>query len=299
MFEKAEGTFPLEKPEPSSEQDKINVNQTNENISPDVLTTAVSNWKIEFWYPFDAPKDKDLISQLNDNAEWNDSVDWLLARNEQIQSLLSEVLSDYKNYIWTDKENLKLLIKQEKTIIEKDWLQWHEEQSAMIESMYEYMLTNDNQLWFENFIRSNSINVIKAYLSNHIDKDWNISFISKNEIKAKLKIYWFINLYKNYKQDHLDDSQNLDQLEMEISQLKDVFSFVKNSIDYGIQQYLGWKYQKDGLAQYLNKFFKKAKESEELKNFLDGKDENSIIWLIRYGIKEYARLLDISDSSPN
>ena len=284
-------TWNAEKQETNLEVKKATTEKESCTLSPDAI-----KW-IDFWYIYIQPKNEKLISKLNQDAKWNDSIEWHLAQNEQIQLLLSELLSDYKKYIWTDKEKLKLLINQEKALIGKNWLQGNEQQSKMIESIYEYMLENDNELWFENFIMENSINSIKVYLSNHMGENWKILYISKNEIKARLKIDWFINLYKNYKQDYAEDSNVLVKLESEISQLKDVFCFVKNSIDQWIQQYLRWEFGKKDLAKYLSGFFEIAKKNENLKNFLDGKDENSIIWLIRYGIKEYARLLNISDGS--
>ena len=274
-------------------QQNNNPEKTKEitNNSYNILP-AEQIWNIDFWYASDKPKNQRLVSHLNNSAEWNDSIEWRLAQNEQIQLLLSEVLSDYKNYISTDKENLKTLINQENAIIK------NEAQTEMIESMYEYMLTNDNESEFENFIMTRSINTIKMYLSSHTDENWKFSFISKNEIKARLKIDWFINLYKWYREKHTENSEALGKLEQELKQFNNVASYVKNSIDDWIKQYLWWEYDKKELAEYLKNFLTKLKENEKLKGLIGSKDKNSIIWVIRYGIKEYARLLNISDDNP-
>ena len=128
------------------EQKKSDIEKTR-NIS-----SVAIEW-LDFWYQ--SIQQKSMISE-------NDSIDWLLEQNEQVQLLLSEILSDYKNYIWTDKENLKLLIRQEKTLLEKDGIQEHWEQSNMIQSMYEYMLNNDDQLWFEIFIKLNETLILPS-----------------------------------------------------------------------------------------------------------------------------------------
>ncbi len=277
--------------------EQITSSDFNKSINNINLSSDAIEW-INFWYISNQQKNERLMYQFNQDAEWNNSVEWQLMQNEQIQLLLSEILSDYKNYIWTDKDRLKILINKEKAVLEEQWKQFNEDQSKIIESMYQYMLENDNELWFENFIITNSIHTIKTYLSNHVDENWKISYISKNEIKARLKIDWFINLYKWYREEHTESSDALSKLEQELLQFTNAASYVKNSIDFWIQQYLWKKYWKDELAQYLNNFLEEAKKNENLKNLLNREDKNSIFWVIRYGIKEYARLLNISDKNP-
>lgn len=274
--------------------DDNNDNNKNQDLnSPKSPEDDFLKW-LDLWYrEGNQPKNEKLVPNFSNN-----SIEWRLMQNEQIQFLLSEVLSEYKNYIWTDKDRLKILINKEKAILEEQWKQFNEDQSKIIESMYEYMLDNDNETWFENFILTNGIYTIKTYLQNHLDKDWKPSFVSVKEIKARLKIDWFINLYKWYREKHTENSEALGKLEQEMMQFNNVANYVKNSIDLWIQKYLSWKYWKDELAQYLSKFLLEAKNNENLKALLDGKDKNSIIWVIRYWIKEYARLLNISDNNP-
>ena len=258
--------------------------------SPDVKTYRDAIKEIKFWIT-SVLKNEKLVSQLSQNAEWNNSIEWLLAQNEQIQLLLSEMLSDYNNYIWTDKEQLKTMIQQEK-------LQIPDGQTQIMESMYEYMLQNDSIQWFENYLIHNGINIINLYLSTNLTKEWESTFISKNEIKIRLKTGRIQELYKWYREKHTEDSEALNKLEQELGQLNTITTFVKGSVDKEVKKYLGWKCSKTELANNLEWLLEKVNDNEMLKNFIGNKSQSSIDWLLRNSIKEYARLLNISDNNP-
>lgn len=255
------------------------------SISPDEIVN------VNFWWDiYEHNKNKNLMSKLDSNSEWNSSIEWLLAQNEHVQLLLSEIISDYKKYIWKDKNQLKSLIKNENLHITED-------QSEMIESMYQYMLDNDSMQWFENFIVHNGISIIKSYLSTHID-NWKFKYLSKNEIKVRLKIGRFMDLYKWYREKHVEDSEALSKLETELAAINNVGSYVKNTIDNNIHKCLDKEIWEDWLVDNLEDFLQNVKNNERLQDFIQGKNKDGIIWLIRNSLKEYSRLINISEKTP-
>lgn len=277
----------------SSEKQSTNPEFVESTDKKNLSTEAIEG--LTFWYPSNQPKNEKLMAQFWQDTEWNNSIDWKLMQNEQVQSLLSEILSEYNTYIWNDKQNLMLLINREKAILKESGKQLNEEQSNIIESMYQYMMDNDNQAWFENFILTNSIHSIKTYLSNHVGGNWNLVFCSKNEIKARLKIDWFLKLYEWYKTAHAENEEATNKLQQEVEGLKTGFSFVKANTDNLIHEYLSWekwKQGKDQLAQKLYHGFSIIDQHFYWEFFND-----NIVWIIRYAIKEYARLLNISDNT--
>ena len=266
---------------------------SNKSMNIVNLSSRALEW-LNFWYNSNQQKNERLVSQFSQDAEWNSSIEWQLMQNEQVQILLSEVLSDYSNYIWTDKDRLKSLIEQENAILKENGKSLDEEQSNIIESMYQFMVENDNQVWFENFIVSNSIASIKAYLANHLDKDWNLSFYSRNEIKARLRIDWFLNLYGEYKKAHIGDEENLAQLEWQVKLLRNTFGFVKTTIDWHIQGYLSWKRWKEWMEELAKNLLATPVALSQATNWI--LFNKNILDLFRYTITEYARWLNISDN---
>ena len=276
-----------------------NYSSENENPSPEISDRSNELSSISpddianlhfWWYIPEYTKNENLISTLNNYSEWNDSIEWLLAQNREVQLLLSEIIYDYKNYIWTDKDQLRAMIQNENLHINED-------QSKMIESIYQYMLDNDSMQGFENFIINNGISIIKDYLATHIDH-WGFKYLSKNEIKVRLKTGRFMDLYKWYKEKHTESSDALSRLESELTELNNVSSYVKNKIDNDIHKFLDKEIWENELVQNLENFLQNAKSSEKLKDFMQDKNKDGIIWLIRNSLKEYARLINISEKVP-
>lgn len=254
---------------------------------------------IDFWYSSLTPNEE-LMELINSNLGWDESIDWLLAQNQQIQLLLSDILSDFENYIWSDTDQLNFLLNQEKLQIPKT-------QTQMIESIYDYMLQNNTKQWFERFLAQYGIDIIQAYLLTHLNRGWEFKSltkketaerVSKNEIKIRLKTGRIQELYKWYREKHTENSEALGKLEIELGQLSTVTSFVKNSVDSKVGQYLEWKCTIGQLAENLEGLLDKVDNNEMLRNFIGNKSQGSIDWLLRNSIKEYARLLNISDNNP-
>ena len=229
---------------------------------------------------------QNISSKLEELYNWNESLTWILAKNKQIQLLLSELLYDYSNYIWSDKERLKQQINQ--------WgVSWT--QAEVAGNYYEYLSINDNMEWFLNFLVSSDCldDVLLPYFSLHNDKNWEIRFISEKDIKAKIKAAYNKKLFEDYTTDmHGADIK-------EIQHLNTMWALIKNKIDSVVYWYLSkngdydiWKNAE--FIGTLNSLYERVDESKNRAKDLKY-SEDQIFYMIRTSIKEYSRLLNLSD----
>lgn len=270
----------------SSENEKSTENP--EKISHYLLSKSVKD--ITFGYKKSLNKNPKFISNLKEKYEWNESSEWLVANHDQIQTLLSELRSEYWEYIWSDKEKLKKQINEWKL-----WDQWTDK-TQMIESYNEYLFNNDTEEWFEEFLTtSKCINdVITVYLEDHIDSNWKINFISKNDLKAKIKAAWKEKLYSDY----ISDKQGVEY--QELLKLNSMGALIKHRIDSIIFQYLdgGWhKWWNEELTNKLTELLEAVRSNDNTEKIKEKYDSDKINLMLRTSIREYSRLLNLSEKN--
>ena len=243
---------------------------------------------LNFWLSSNQPKNEKLMAKFNQDKIWNDSIEWQLMQNEQVQLLLSDALSDFNKYLWDDKECLRALIEQEIRLLKEFWEQGNI--TDKIDDIYQYLLSNYEQEWFEGFIIDDGVDIIKSYLENHVI-DWKLSFISAREIKAKLKIEWVLNLYKSYAKKCVESGDTGDSKEFgkNLTNLVGRFRIAKDHIDGMARKFIIWELSRENLAEKLKKLFESADNV-----WVWTLQYNESMELMRYTIREYARWLDTS-----
>lgn len=263
-------TWETLKQDPEFNEQEI-VSTFNE-VSPDAI-----KW-IDLWYE-DIKKNPNFIVNLINQYEWDNSLTGLLAQNEQIQLLLDDILSDYWNYIKQDETALRRIIQEKKNNDPEEW--------SMVECFEEYLLNNDSQEWFEQFLLSNKCitNVILSYFNGLINwetKELNTNLISIKNIKAKIKSEWYKKLYTDYNEWYdlkIDDHT---------SQLRDIGNLFKNMADNLVSIYLNWSEDGNFLST-LEWFINNTRNNE---NFRQALESDHFNFLLRNSIKEYSRLID-------
>ncbi len=267
---------------------EVKTNTENGVEDSEYISLEEIKW-IDFWYE-KIIKNPDFVSNLNNQYEWDKSLTWIIAHNEQIQSLLDDILSNYWNYIKQDESVLKKIIEKKKNH-ENNSNVW---QWEFVECFEEFLLNNDSKEWFEEFLLSNWCirDVILSYLKNYINKnDWklNTNLISKNNIKAKIKAEWIKKLYMNY-----NEKYNLEPND-KLVKMVNFWESVKNTVDGIISNYLNkWLWDKEFLES-LEWLIWRGKDNETIKKAIES-DPNAMDkfnFLLRSSIKEYSRLLDI------
>lgn len=253
--------------------------KTEQAISPDKIK------EINFWYE---KTENNFVSSLRNQYEWDNSLTWILAHNEQIQSLLNDILSNYWNYIKQDETVLKRIIEKKKKREKEENKDSTPEQWEIVELFEEYLLNNDSQEWFEQFLLSNGCirDIILYYLQSHTDEEsWNLNtkLISRNDIKAKIKAEWHKKLYMDY-----NEKYGLKPNE-ELIKLNNIGNFIKNTVDNLVSQYPNWLWDEEFLKS-LEWLVTKAQNNEDFKKMIES---NHFNFLLRNSIKEYSRLLDI------
>jgi hypothetical protein len=257
-------------------------NKNSVSISPEEV-----NW-VDFWY--ERMKDNsDFISSLNNQYEWDKSLTWILAHNEQIQSLLSDILSSYWNYIKQDETLLRRLIEKKKSL-EKNGN--NAEQWEIVELFEEYLLNNDSQEWFEQFLLSNWCirDIILWYFQSHtLNWKLNANLISKNNIKAKIKAERYKKLYMNY-----NEKYNL-ELNDRLINMVNFWESIKGTVDEIISNYLNKSIWEKEFLSSLEWLIWKGKSNETIKKIIESDPSamDKFNFLLKNSIKEYSRLLDI------
>ncbi len=259
-------------------------------VSPDEIK------ELGLWYE-NLQKNPDFVSKLKNQYEWDKSLTWLLANNEQIQLLLDDILSNYWNYIRQDETVLKKVIEKKKNHESNNSIP---EQWQIVECFEEYLLNNDSQEWFEQFLLSNWCikGVILSYIQDHaVGTDWKINtdLISKNNIKAKIKAERHKKMYMDYNEQYgLEPNDKLEKL-------MNFWESVKNTVDWIVSEYLSkWMWDEQFLRslewlldnEFIKKIIKPSEKVEEM-NESDQNYREKVNFLLRNSIKEYSRLLNI------
>ena len=79
--------------------------QTEQDISSEKIK------ELNFWYE---KTENNFVSNLKNQYEWDNSLTGMLALNEQVQSLLNDILNSYWDYIKQDETVLKKIIEKKK-----------------------------------------------------------------------------------------------------------------------------------------------------------------------------------------
>ena len=194
---------------------KANFNEINFNID----TTSI-------------PKDwENIINSLRKSYDNDDSLEWALLRNPQIQNFLWKIVA-WRKDAWNKLQwQLDWRIKSQDTQNNED---------GYIESWEEFELRESTPQKFEEWLLSGSwISTLKTLVEDYLDENWNFIkgySITEKDLKLGLEKARYNSLHTNYNLEHQLFDNN------ETKYLKDMWALIQGSVNSAVKEYMisGW-----------------------------------------------------------
>ena len=238
-----------------------------------------------------------IIKKLKEKYRDDNSLEWSLLNNPQIQSLLASIVSWYASEWASDtaKHSKKEATKEDST--DKKSNNWEEENNweekkQSVESREAYALRESTYEKFEDWLLSKDwIRTLMNEIDNHIDEKWNLIEnypIDKKDLGLKLGKARITNLHSNYNLTNgiFDDSEK--------KKLKDLWTVIQDGVNNAVKNYLvtWWDTFNDEMVKNLKSAifeWENGNILKWLKGWTKEKDEFQI--LLRDYIKKYSNLV--------
>lgn len=232
-----------------------------------------------------------IIRNLKEKHDNDNSLEWALLWNPQIQNLLARIVSQYANewnsiQSWYHKKSN--IVKDNNDNIENP----DENFDDAVESREDYIWRESNYEKFEDWLLSRDwTRALINAIDDHIDENWNLikNFpIDKKDLKLKLEKAWLYNLRFNYNiNNNLFDND-------EKKKLNDMWKVVQDGVNLAVKNCLiAWNTTfNDNTIRQLNSIIFSWENDKFLKWLKENsKEKDEFGALLRDYIKNYSNLV--------
>ena len=232
-----------------------------------------------------------IIKKLKEKYDNDDSLEWALLGNPQVQNLLAQIVSQYAND-WDFMRSWD----HKKSKIVKDNADNNEDNDKnlddAVESREDYIWRESNYEKFEEWLLSRDwIRALINAIDDHIDDNWNLikNFpIDKKDLKLKLEKAWLCNLRFNYNINNnlFDDDEK--------KKLNDMWKVVQDGVNLAVKNCLiTWNTTfNDNTIKQINSIIFSWENNKFLKWLQENsKEKDEFGTLLRDYIKNYSNLV--------
>lgn len=242
--------------------------------------------KLNFHYDVaDIPADgSSLIKRLKEKFKDDDSREWALLNNPQIQNMLGNILGEHVRE-WNKKKAERS--KQEELQQQKTWEEKKEEEE--VESWEDFKERESSPENFEEFLLSDEwIRILIDEIDKHLDDDGKINKnypIYEKDLKLKLKISWYSIMQREY------NEKNGNTTSIEMQEIKQMWNIVADGIDNAVWKYLKawWNAFDEWMVRELEALLNSEENKEIIKKMeKDPKLKDDFYLALKESIKKYA-----------
>lgn len=232
-----------------------------------------------------------IIRKLKEKYDNDDSLEWALLGNPQVQNLLAQIVSQYAND-WDFMRSWG----HKKSKIVKDNADNNEDNDKnlddAVESREDYIWRESNYEKFEEWLLSRDwIRALINAIDDHIDENWNLikNFpIDKKDLKLKLEKAWLCNLRFNYNINNnlFDDDEK--------KKLNDMWKVVQDGVNLAVKNCLtAWNTTfNDNTVRQINSIIFAWENNKFLKWLQENsKEKDEFGTLLRDYINNYSNLV--------
>ena len=248
--------------------------------------------RLNFHYDVsDIPRDgSSLIKRLKEKYKNDDSREWALLNNPQIQNMLGNILGEHVRE-WNKKTHQR----SEQETQQQEWEDQNKKEEA--ETWEDYRERESSPENFEEFLLSDEgIRILLDEIDKHLDDEWNIHKnypISEKDIKLKLKKSRYSMMQREY------NEKNDITTDAETQEIKKMGNIVVDGIDTAVWNYLksGWNAFDGWMIRELENLLNDDKNAEIINKIKQNptlKDEFNRA--LRESIRRYYDYVKIGDS---
>lgn len=282
-----------EAPDYLSEEDKViqGSRAEQQKLQSDIKKNNTHRM-LHFYDNSDIPSDaSSLVKRLKEKFKNDDSREWSLLTNPQIQKLLGNILSEHVKE-WNKKrsERSEQEIKQQ-----NEWNNENNEEET--ETWEDYKERESSPENFEEFLLSDEwIRILVDEIDKHLDNEWKIHKnypISEKDLKLKLKRSRYTTMQREYNEKNgISDDENLQEI-------KQMGNIVADGIDTVVWIYLKswWKAFDQWMVNWLENLLNSGKNREiinKIKEDSNLKDEFNRA--LKESIEKYSKYVLIGDN---
>ena len=213
--------------------------------------------RLNFHYDIsDIPRDgSSLIKRLKEKYKNDDSREWALLNNPQIQNMLGNILGEHVRE-WNKKTHQR----SEQETQQQEWEEQNKKEEA--ETWEDYRERESSPENFEEFLLSDEgIRILLDEIDKHLDDEWNIHKnypISEKDIKLKLKRSRYSMMQREY------NEKNDITTDAETQEIKKMGNIVVDGIDTAVWNYLksGWNTFDEWMIRELENLLSNDKNAE-------------------------------------
>ena len=248
--------------------------------------------RLNFHYDIsDIPRDgSSLIKRLKEKYKNDDSREWALLNNPQIQNMLGNILGEHVRE-WNKKTHQR----SEQETQQQEWEEQNKKEEA--ETWEDYRERESSPENFEEFLLSDEgIRILLDEIDKHLDDEWNIHKnypISEKDIKLKLKRSRYSMMQREY------NEKNDITTDAETQEIKQMGNIVVDGIDTAVWNYLksGWNTFDGWIIRELENLLNDGKNAEIINKIKQNptlKDEFNRA--LRESIRRYYDYVKVWDS---
>ena len=248
--------------------------------------------KLNFHYDTaDIPQDgSSLIKRLKEKFKDEDSREWALLNNPQVQNLLANILWEHvreRNKKKNDRE-------QQEKDKKPEWQENKKEEE--VESWEDYRERESSPENFEEFLLSDTwIRILIDEIDKHLDENWKINErypIYEKDLKLKLKKSRYSLMQREY------NEKNGISTSIEMQEINQMWNIVADGIDTAVWDYL--KSWWNNFDEWMVKTLESLLNNDENKEIIKKMEQNSTLKdnfnrALKESIKKYSEYVLVGD----